>query len=86
MRIIFSRKGFDTGSGGKPSPIVDGRPISLPIPATRNSRTTYAILALATSSIGSRRAASDLAISATQTRGLRMGSVHSGSRVRHKAT
>lgn len=41
MRIIFSRKGFDSGSGGKPSPIIDGRPISLPIPATRGSETTY---------------------------------------------
>jgi hypothetical protein len=46
VRIIFSRKGFDTGSGGKPSPIIDGRPISLPIPATRNSRTTYGDLGL----------------------------------------
>lgn len=46
MRIIFSRKGFDSSSGGKPSPIRDGRPISLPIPATRNSRTTYGDLGL----------------------------------------
>jgi hypothetical protein len=33
MRIIFSRKGFDSASGGCPSPIIDGRPISLPIPS-----------------------------------------------------
>ena len=46
MRVIFSRKGFDSSSGGKPSPIVDGCPISLPIPATRNSRTTYGDLGL----------------------------------------
>lgn len=46
MRIIFSRKGFDSSSGGKPSPIRDGCPISLPIPATRNSRTTYGDLGL----------------------------------------
>ena len=46
MRIILSRKGFDSSSGGKPSPIKDGRPISLPIPATRNSRTTYGDLGL----------------------------------------
>lgn len=46
MRIILSRKGFDSSSGGKPSPIVGGRPMSLPIPATRNSRTTYADLGL----------------------------------------
>ena len=33
MRIIFSRKGFDSSSGGKPSPIFpDGRMVSLPIP------------------------------------------------------
>lgn len=33
MRIIFSRKGFDSSSGGIPSPIFpDGRMLSLPIP------------------------------------------------------
>lgn len=33
MKIIFSRKGFDTGSGGSPSPIFsDGKILSLPIP------------------------------------------------------
>ena len=33
MRIVFSRKGFDLGSGGCPSPILpDGRLLSLPIP------------------------------------------------------
>ena len=33
MRIIFSRKGFDSSSGGTPSPILpDGRMVSLPIP------------------------------------------------------
>ena len=47
MRIVFSRKGFDTSSGGGPSPIVDGRPISLPIPASTASQTTYADLQLA---------------------------------------
>lgn len=41
MRIIFSRKGFDTGSGGAPSPIIGGRPISLPIPTRWHSTTTY---------------------------------------------
>ena len=34
MKIILSRKGFDTSSGGGPSPILDGVPISLPIPAS----------------------------------------------------
>lgn len=46
MRIIFSRKGFDSGSGGAPSPIINGRPISLPIPTQRRSVTTYAALGL----------------------------------------
>ena len=42
MKVIFSRKGFDSTSGGAPSPIIDGRPISLPIP-TKNypSETSY---------------------------------------------
>ncbi|WP_299194201.1 hypothetical protein [uncultured Erythrobacter sp.] len=46
MRIIFSRKGFDSSSGGGPSPIVDGRPLSLPIPAGTASATTYGDLGL----------------------------------------
>jgi hypothetical protein len=46
MRIIFSRKGFDTGSGGAPSPIIDGRPVSLPIPTKRRSPTCYHDLGL----------------------------------------
>lgn len=46
MRIIFSRKGFDSAAGGGPSPIVDGRPISLPIPAGVASKTTYGELGL----------------------------------------
>ncbi|WP_165856896.1 hypothetical protein [Marinobacter sp. JSM 1782161] len=40
-RIIFSRKGFDSSSGGCPSPILpDGRLLSLPIPDSR-SRVTF---------------------------------------------
>ena len=47
MRIVFSRKGFDSASGGGASPIVDGRPLSLPIPAARGlSRTRYGALGL----------------------------------------
>lgn len=46
MRIVLSRKGFDSTSGGGPSPIVGGRPLSLPIPATEHSRTTYGALGL----------------------------------------
>lgn len=32
MKIVFSRKGWDSAAGGRPSPILDGCPISLPIP------------------------------------------------------
>lgn len=46
MKVIFSRKGFDSGAGGVPSPIIDGRPISLPIPTQHRSQTTYADLGL----------------------------------------
>lgn len=46
MRIIFSRKGFDSATGGGPSPIVDGRPVTLPIPGLTASRTTYGSLGL----------------------------------------
>lgn len=46
MKIVFSRKGFDSGTGGFPSPIIDGRPISLPIPTQRRSVTTYDDLGL----------------------------------------
>lgn len=46
MKIVFSRKGFDTKFGGGPSPILDGRPVSLPIPAANGEATTYAELGL----------------------------------------
>ncbi len=54
MRIIFSRKGFDSSAGGGPSPIVEvagrtgaHRPITLPIPDSKGaSRTTYDDLGL----------------------------------------
>jgi hypothetical protein len=36
MKVILSRKGFDSASGGMPSPILpDGTLISLPIPCDR---------------------------------------------------
>jgi hypothetical protein len=42
MKIILSRKGFDSANGGVPSPIFpDGRLVSLPIPAT-SSPTRFA--------------------------------------------
>lgn len=34
MKIIFSRKGFDGAAGGVPSPILNGQPISMPIPSS----------------------------------------------------
>ena len=46
MRIIFSRKGFDSSAGGGPSPIVNGAPVTLPIPAGAASQTTYSDLGL----------------------------------------
>ena len=36
MRVIFSRKGFDSAAGKAPSPVINGVPISLPIP-TKNA-------------------------------------------------
>ena len=46
MKIVFSRKGFDSAAGGGASPIVGGVPLSLPIPAGTASRTTYGDLGL----------------------------------------
>lgn len=46
MKLILSRKGFDSAAGGCPSPIIDGRPQSMPIPASSSSTTTYADLGL----------------------------------------
>lgn len=64
MRIIFSRKGFDSAAGGGPSPIVDGRPISLPIPDTKGiSLTTFDELELGNHAVKASRgrlAADDL--------------------------
>lgn len=41
MKVIFSRKGFDSAAGGVPSPIIDGRPTSLPIPTRMPTPFTY---------------------------------------------
>ncbi|WP_126173934.1 hypothetical protein [Altericroceibacterium xinjiangense] len=46
MKIVFSRKGFDSASGGGPSPIIDGRPVSLPIPTNGAPHETYSALGL----------------------------------------
>ena len=41
MKLILSCKGFDSSAGGCPSPLLDGRPVSLPIPTRQPSPTTY---------------------------------------------
>lgn len=42
MKVILSRKGFDSKYGGGPSPIIDGvRLVSLPIPERLNKRRRY---------------------------------------------
>lgn len=41
MKLIFSRKGFDSSAGGVPSTLVDGRPISLPIPTRMPTPTRF---------------------------------------------
>jgi len=46
MKLIFSRKGFDSTAGKCPSPIVEGVPISLPIPTKGRSETTYKLAGL----------------------------------------
>jgi hypothetical protein len=45
MRIVFSRKGVDSAAGRCASPLVDGRPISLPIPTGGPTPTNYGDLA-----------------------------------------
>ncbi len=53
MKIILSRKGFDSSCGGVPSPILpDGTLLSLPIPS-RDSPITYDDLRLGDQPIGS---------------------------------
>ena len=52
MRLILSRKGFDSSAGGVPSPIFpDGRMLSLPIP-DRYSEITYSAISHAGESLG----------------------------------
>ena len=41
MKLILSRKGFDSGAGGCPSALLDGRPVSFPIPTRQPSPTRY---------------------------------------------
>ena len=52
MKLILSRKGFDSSSGGVPSPIFpDGRMVSLPIP-DKSSPVTYGDITYDGNSIG----------------------------------
>ena len=52
MKLILSRKGFDSSAGGCPSPILpDGRLLSLPIPL-KNATVTYADIQFDGESIG----------------------------------
>jgi hypothetical protein len=46
MTVVFSRKGFDSAAGRAPSPILNGVPISLPIPTKHRSETTYGLAGL----------------------------------------
>ena len=46
MKLILSRKGFDSSAGRAASPIVEGRPVSMPIPAGRRSPATYGDIGL----------------------------------------
>lgn len=41
MKIILSRKGFDSTYGGVPSPIINGKPVSMPIPDEYSGGPTY---------------------------------------------
>lgn len=59
MKIILSRKGFDQGSGGAPSPILpDGRILSVPIP-DKGAKASYGDLRVAGLDVA--RLVSDLA-------------------------
>lgn len=45
MKLIFSRKGFDSAAGGVPSPLINNRPRSLPIPTRMPTSTHYGDIA-----------------------------------------
>ncbi|MGH6954670.1 MAG: hypothetical protein ACREGL_10830, partial [Alphaproteobacteria bacterium] len=53
MKIVFSRKGFDSALGGSPSPIfADGRAVSLPIPTTSRSSVRFGDVRCVRGSLG----------------------------------
>lgn len=41
MKVILSRKGFDSSHGGSPSPILDGTLLSMPIPSENDNDAKY---------------------------------------------
>ncbi len=41
MRVVFSRKGFDSAAGGCPSPIIEGKPRTIPIPTVMPTPMRY---------------------------------------------
>lgn len=51
MRVIFSRKGVDTAAGRCASALIGDRPVSLPIPTTYPTPTTYGQLSPELSSL-----------------------------------
>ena len=51
MKIIFSRKGVDSAAGRCASALVNGRPVSLPIPTSMPTATRYGDLAAPISAI-----------------------------------
>jgi Nucleotide modification associated domain 3 len=53
MKMIFSRKGVDSAAGGCASALVEGRPISIPIPTSMPTATCYGDLAGPTAIIAS---------------------------------
>ena len=53
MRIIFSRKGFETEHGGCPSPVIGRLPVSLPIPDdSEHAKVRYSDLMIGKVDIG----------------------------------
>lgn len=67
MQIVFSRKGFDSTAGGVPSPIIDGCPVTLPIPTKQSTPTRFCDL---------QNGAGQLVVDLTQSRISAEGSCH----------
>lgn len=54
MKVIFSRKGFDSEAGGSPSPIIGRLPVSLPtpLPNKKDSGAKYSDITVGTINLG----------------------------------